>query len=187
MAFRKLTQEDRRIQLVSLIDLIFILLIFFIITSILIKLTRGEAQLYIPTPKNEPGEAQVLVQILDDENYLWVDHTAIDTLNQYTYRRKAPITTKAKVDVLLSKMTLDSTGLQRRIDHLVAESKDRPDKDYFVLIRCPDYLPYHYATSVVEKLVDAPNFEYGCVAGTIDDIKNSKKISVGSNVIEIDF
>ncbi|MFQ5650488.1 MAG: biopolymer transporter ExbD [bacterium] len=187
MAFRRLSLGNRKIQMISLIDLIFILLIFFIITSILIKLTKGEARLYIPTPKNEPGEAQVLVQILDDQKYLWVDHTAIDTLNYYTYKRRNALSTEAKVDVLLQKMTLDSAALQQRIYKLVADAREQPNKDYFVLIRCPDYLPYHHATKIVEKLVDAPNFEYGCVAGTIEEIKNSRNIHVAGNVIQIDL
>ncbi len=187
MAFRRLTHENRKLQMVSLIDLIFILLIFFIITSVMIKMSRGEAQLYIPTPKNEPGEAQVLIQILDEEEFLWVDHTAIDTLNLYTYKRRTALNIQGKVDLLLQKMTLDSAGLRARLDALMAESAADPNKDYFVLIRCPDRLPYYRATALIEELVDLPSFEYGCVAGTIEDIRNSRGIQVQGNVIQIDL
>ncbi|RMF62242.1 MAG: hypothetical protein D6743_12350 [Calditrichaeota bacterium] len=187
MAFRKLNHNRRGVQLVSLIDLIFILLIFFVITSILIKLTRGEARLYIPTPKNEPGEAQILIQILDEDKYLWVDHTAIDTLNLYSYALQDPLSPAAKVDLLLDKLVLSKRRLMERIALLKEASNGHRRKAYYVLIRCPDDLPYHYATSIVEEFVDNPNFEYGCVSGTVEDIRNSRNLAIKGNVIEIDF
>ena len=187
MAFKKRSHGNRKIQLVSLIDLIFILLIFFIMTSVLIKITRGEAKLYIPTPKNEPGEAQVLIQILDRDKYLWLDHTAVDTLHRYRSELPDANDSKIKVDLLLSKMVVDVTGLKNRLHDLESLSIRRLNKEYFVLIRCPDDLPFYYATEIVEMLVDNPTFEYGCVSGTISDIKESKNFSIHGNVIQIDF
>jgi len=187
MAFRKLSHGNRKIQLLSLIDLIFILLIFFIMTSVLIKITRGEAKLYIPTPKSEPGEAQVLIQILGRDKYLWIDHTAVDTL--YRYRSELPDAndSKTKVDLLLSKMVVDVAGLKDRLQGLESFSSRRLHKEYFILIRCPDDLPFYYAIEIVEMLVHNPNLEYGCVSGTISDIKESKNFSIRGNVIQIDF
>ncbi len=187
MAFRKMAHENRRIQLVSLIDLIFILLIFFIMTSVLIKVTRSEAKLYIPTPKNEPGEAQVLIQILDKDSYLWIDHTAIDTLYRYRSELSDTRDGQVKVELLLSKMVVDGARLNDRLQGLESASGERLNREYFVLIRCPDELPFYYATEIIEKLVGKPNFEYGCVSGSIDDIRESKNFSIRGNVIQIDF
>jgi len=187
MAFRRLAADRRKIQLVSLIDLIFILLIFFIIASILIKLTKGESRLYLPTPVNEPGEAQILIQILDQDNYLWLDHTAIDTLAFYSYRLPSPVDNRAKVDLLLNKMTRDRDQLFAQIENLKEESNFQSTREYFVLIRCPDHVPYHYATSIIERLSENPNFEYGCVAGSIEDIRSSKNIYAEGNIIQIDL
>lgn len=187
MAFRKISHANRRIQMVGLIDLIFILLIFFIITSIMIKLTRGESKLHIPTPKNEPGEAQVLIQILENDNYFWLDHTAIDTLNRYSFRFRNPASVAPKIQLLLNKMTLSREELDGRIDALVKGPSANRQQDYFVMIRCPDNLPYSKAVTIIEKLVDLPNFEYGCVSGTVDDLVASKNIQVRGNVLQIDF
>jgi len=60
-------------------------------------------------------------------------------------------------------------------------------KEYFVLIRCPENLPYYYATRIIEKLVDNPYIDYGCVSGSIEDIRTSKNILVEGNVLQIDF
>jgi len=159
MAFRRIPNERRKIQLVSLIDLIFILLIFFIITSIMIKLTKGESRLYIPTPVNEPGEAQILIQILDEDHYLWIDR----------------------------KMTRDRNQLFAEIESLKEASNFQSNREYFVLIRCPEHVPYHYATGIIERLSDNPNFEYGCVAGSIEDIRSSPNIYAEGNIIQIDL
>ncbi|NIR51888.1 hypothetical protein GWO43_25270 [candidate division KSB1 bacterium] len=187
MAFRKLTHDNRRLPLVSLIDLIFILLIFFIITSVMIKLTKGESRLYVPTPKNEPGEAQILLQIVDENQYVWLDHTAIDTLRHYRQQLSNPRDTEATVSFLIKKMTIDQEELFSRVEDLLSSERGSKRDEYFVLIRCPNDLPYFYATNVIEKLVDNPYFEYGCVAGTIDEIKASKRIHIEKNVLEIDF
>ena len=187
MAFRKLSQERRSVPLTSLIDLIFILLIFFIISSIMMKLTKGESKLYIPTPINEPGEAQVLIQILDQDNYLWLDHSAIDTLLFYRNQLPNQKDSRGKVDLLLDKMTINSEMLYDRLANLAESSNFQRNREYFIMIRCPDHLPYYYATDIIERLVDNPNFEYGCVAGSIEDIKASKNIVVQGNIIQIDL
>lgn len=187
MALRKLNHNNRKIQIVSLIDLVFILLIFFLITSVLIELTKGASKLYLPTPKNESGEAEILIQILDEDKYLWIDHTAIDTLNLYSYQLSDPTDPRAKVDLLLSKMTLNFNELDKRIEKLKKPSTARSNKEYFVLIRCPNDKPFYYATNIIEKLVDNPNFEYGCVSGTIEDIRTSRNLLIEGNMIQIDF
>lgn len=184
MAFRKVVHDNRRLTLVSLIDLIFILLLFFIITSVMIKLTKGESKLYIPTPKNEPGEAQILIQIIDEDEYLWLDHRAIDTLRRNDDRHKTP---REKIALLVDEMKVDKAGLYERLENLLSSTKTSLSREYFVLIRCPNFLPYFYATNIIEKLVDNPYFEYGCVAGTIEEILSSKNIHLEGNVLQIDF
>lgn len=187
MAFRRLERDSRRLPLVSLIDLIFILLIFFIITSVMIKLSKGESQLYIPTPKNEPGEAQVLIQIIDADHYLWLDHTAIDALRQFEYDAGRRLDTRTKIAWLVAQMTIDRKTMLARLEKKLEQEGPGSNKEYFVLIRCPDDLPYHLATSIIEKFVDNPFFEYGCVSGTLEEILNSKRVTIEGNVLQIDF
>ena len=128
MAFKKKPPDNRKIQMVSLIDLIFILLLFFIITSVMVKLTLGESKLYIPTPTNEPGEAQILIQIIDENRYLWLDHTAIDTLYEYSEALPNPKDVRAKIDLLVEKMTLDQDALFARLEELLESSNSSTKK-----------------------------------------------------------
>ncbi len=151
-----------------------------------LQLSQGETHRFVPTPKNEPREAQLLIQIIDEGRYLWVDHTAIDLLRQLEYNAGRKPDTRTKINFLVEEMTLDKAELFSRLEHLA--SRDRAhNKAYFVLIRCPDALPYHYATSVIEKLVGNPRFEYGCVSGTLEEILASKNIRIEGNVLEINF
>lgn len=186
MAFKKISHANKKLQMVSLIDLIFILLIFFIITSIMIKLSKGEAKLYVPTPKNEPGEAQIFIQIVDENRYLWVDHTVIDTLNLYSYKLPRPVSDAYKVDLLVNKMTVDSEGLSLKMAQLKQTAQSHPNEEYFVLIRCPQDKPYYLVTDIIEQLVDTPHFQYGCIEGSVDDLRRSR-VFAQANVFEIDF
>ena len=173
--------------MVSLIDLIFILLIFFIITSILVRMSDGEARLYLPTPKNEPGEAQILIQIVDNDEYVWLDHTAIDTLYHYMDEGSVRFGTAGKLSLLLDKMRVNAAELNRRFELLKKASLAKPVNDYFVLVRCPEDKPYTYATDIIEKVADLPNFEYGCVGGSLTELQNSRDVHIEGNVIEIAF
>jgi len=187
MAFRKPLPDRRKLQMVSLIDLIFILLIFFIITSILVRMSDGESRLYLPTPKNEPGEAQILIQIIDDDQYVWLDHTAIDTLYHYTDGGNVHLATADKLSMLLDKMRVNESELNRRIELLKQDKLTTSVSGYFVLVRCPQELPYYYATDILEKVADLPNFEYGCVGGSLAELQNSKDVYIEGNVIEMAF
>ncbi len=173
--------------MVSLIDLIFILLLFFLTTSIMIRYTKGESKLFIPTPKNEPGDAQILIQIIDEEQFLWIDYTAIDTLNKYGYLLADPNDSKIQIDLLSSKMTINSEMLNQRLEKLLQSSSRLRKREYFVLIRCPNHLPYYYATNIIEYLIDNPYFEYGCVSGTIEDIRYCKNLVIEGNILQIDL
>jgi len=186
MAFKKISHANKKLQFVSLIDLIFILLIFFIITSIMIRLSKGEAKLYVPTPKNEPGEAQIFVQIMDADHYLWIDHTVIDTLNEYSYKLPNPVSTAYKLKLIMDKMAVDTETLAGKIDALKKQVGSHPNEDYYVLIRCPEDKPYYLATNIIEQLIDTPYLDYGCVAGSVEDMK-SGKIVTQANVFQIDF
>ncbi|MFQ5602804.1 MAG: biopolymer transporter ExbD [bacterium] len=187
MAFKKLFIENRKVPMVSLIDLIFILLLFFITTSVMINLSKGEARLNIPTPINEPGEAQILIQIIDKDHYFWLDYTAIDTLHYYSYMLPDPNDPAAKIQLLLDKMTISKDELVARLKNLFEFSKKFRNKEHFILIRCPNVYPFYYATNIIEYLIDNPFFEYGCVPGDIEDILASKKVTIDGNILQIDL
>ena len=53
-----------------------------------------------------------------------------------------------------------------------------PFARFFVLIRCPNDIPYFRVIDVITKLSDTPyrNIRYGCVGGTLTQIRQCQRI-----------
>ena len=196
MAFKRLDTEKRKMQLISLMDMAFILLLFFLVTVFIAHPSQQEQKLYVPTPENVRGRAQIMIQLLPDNQFVWIDEssTAIVESIQRDFGYLAPSTLKAKIiDDLLRRNTLESRRLRNRLERLVKQADKDPNAEYFVLIRCPDEIAYFRVVDIIKRLSDCKyhNIKYGCVGGTIDQIRNCKQIRVirkkGRENLWIDF
>ncbi len=180
--FIKISDRNKeKIELVSLIDMIFILLVFFLVTSFVIKLNLQERSLYVPTPKNVLGRAQLLIQFVDENRIFWLDEeasTVVESIEEnYGYLNDASLR-----DRILSNLTSNNiislNQMDSKINHLISAANQDPFTNYFILIRCPNELPYFHVIDVIEKLSSTKyrNIKYGCVGGTFDDIRYCKRI-----------
>jgi biopolymer transport protein ExbD len=180
--FIKISDRNKeKIELVSLIDMIFILLVFFLVTSFVIKLNLQERSLYVPTPKNVLGRAQLLIQFVDENRIFWLDEeasTVVESIEEnYGYLSDASLR-----DRILSNLTSNNiislNQMDSKINHLISAANQDPFTNYFILIRCPNELPYFHVIDVIEKLSSTKyrNIKYGCVGGTFDDIRYCKRI-----------
>ncbi|HDL18589.1 MAG TPA: hypothetical protein ENH29_06005 [Bacteroidetes bacterium] len=191
MAFRKENSTNKKMQLISLMDVVFILLIFFLVSIFFASLPNEERRIFIPTPKNEPGYAQVLIQLIDENSFLYIDPFVTEKLvKEITQIDKKTFMSVAqrlqqKKELIITKNTYpiisqDGSGnfLKAKLMTLVTQADAHPEEKYFAMIRCPDELPYAVVIDVVEILsrTKYKNIQYGCVGGTIDDIRNSKSI-----------
>lgn len=188
MRSRLFGDEKKRLTLVSLMDVVFILLIFFLVSVFFSSLPNEERKLFIPTPKNEPGSAQVLIQLIDEDNYFYIDPlvteglvndiTAIDNRGGLSASAKLA----AKKRLLMRKCTFAIDDAQNnlfgKLNTLMAHANTHPEEEYFVIIRCPGNLPYSRVIDIIQVLSDSKyqNVQYGCVGGTLDDIRNSRRI-----------
>jgi biopolymer transport protein ExbD len=178
--------ERRRLALISLMDVVFILLIFFLVSVFFSSLPNEERKLFIPTPKNEPGSAQVLIQLIDDESFFYIDPLVTETLvNDITRIDNRGGSLAEKRNVLLRRCTFpmrdERSGLNNlveKINGLTDHANLHPEEEYFVIIRCPGELPYSRVIELIQFLGRSTykNIQYGCVGGTISDISGSKKI-----------
>jgi biopolymer transport protein ExbD len=181
MFIKILDRNKEQIELVSLIDMIFILLVFFLVTSFVIKLNLQERSLYVPTPKNVLGRAQLLIQFVDENRIFWLDEeasTVVESIEEnYGYLNDASLR-----DRILSNLTSNNiislNQMDSKINHLISAANQDPFTNYFILIRCPNELPYFHVIDVIEKLSSTKyrNIKYGCVGGTFDDIRYCKRI-----------
>ena len=181
MAFKKLKRHKENVELVSLIDMIFILLVFFLVTSYVIRTPLEERSLYIPTPENTLGRTQILIQILDGEKVFWLDETASAVVSsiEEEFGFLSPDGLRARILNTLAENNLyTNEQLQKAMEGLKQRAKNDPTARFFVLIRCPDEVAYSSVLPIIATLMDTPyrNIRYGCVAGKLGDILNCKKI-----------
>ncbi len=89
MAFKKRLGRIKEVQLVSCMDMIFNLLIFYLVTSYVVSNTKAEKRFVFPTPKVEVGTAEIFIQWLDESNVFWMDQSAAvevqKALNEFSY------------------------------------------------------------------------------------------------------
>jgi biopolymer transport protein ExbD len=178
-------------QLISLMDVVFILLIFFLVSIFFASLPNEERKLLVPTPKNEEGYAQVLIQLVDDRRFFYVDPsitqglvneiTQVDRLSGLSRNQKL----QRKKEILFRRCLFTASDeeeyrklLEERISGLLQLANSHPEQNYFVMIRCPDDIEYARVIEIIQMLTGSKfrNIQYGLVGGTLEDIRNSKSI-----------
>jgi len=188
MAFKKKNENKRKMALVSLIDMAFILLLFFLVTIFVAQLLKAEQKIYVPTPTNKPGRAQILIQLLDNNNFIWIDQKATEIVGQEWEKLEKqdsfwPLSPQQqdirKTSIALNALLREhpASQLEEKLNSLVSEV-DETGAKYFVVIRCPDAIPYSKVVDIIKILSTAATIEYGCVGGTIDQIRNCRSVKI---------
>ncbi len=175
MSFKKRFDSNKNIELTSLIDMIFILFIFFLVSSYMIQTPSQERGLFIPAPKNEPGTAQILIQIIDSNTLFWFDKSDYNFIRNNIIRG---LSTKDIMYRLYNRNSMSFRGLDDEIDNLKSLVKKNPEEHYFVLIRSPNNLACDTVLDIISKIAGQTNIEYGCVGGSMNEILNCKTIKI---------
>jgi len=182
VAFKKVEEGKHKLQLHSLIDMSFILLLFFLVTSMITQLSDTEQLLSIPTPENKTGRAQILVQIIGENEYLYLDDSASiivdEVLRNYGDWKPWQWVRNEIVRRLSTQATYSKSELLLKLALLKKQADAKQEENRFVLIRCPDEAPYYYVMDIIQSIAGSSNLNYGCVGGSLADIKNARKINV---------
>ncbi len=181
MAFDKYDVGRKKPQMMSLIDMAFILLLFFLVTSMVAQMTKEEQKLAIPTPENKPGRAQILVQFVDENGFLYLDQTATSIVEQVQNNfgfKSRQWQQQRIVSTLMNDRYFSKTQLLSRLKELKMNASNHPEENYFVLIRCPDEIAYYHVIEIIQAVSGLSNINYGCVGGSIDDIRNADDIAL---------
>jgi biopolymer transport protein ExbD len=192
VAFKRPKKPKESFELVSLIDMIFILLVFFLVTNFVIKMPLQERSLYIPTPKSETGRAQIVIQFIDGNRIFWLDDTVSGLVSEieenYGYLSPQRLRTRI-VSELIRRNTISSGELNSKLDALRKRADEDPYVSYFILIRCPNDLPFARMIDIIAKISDTAyrNIKYGCVGGELEDIRQCKRITTVSELDDKGF
>jgi biopolymer transport protein ExbD len=181
MAFKNKQRQKEKVELVSLIDMIFILLAFFLVTNFVIRVPQQERNLYIPTPDNTPGNAQIMIQFINEEEVFWIDSHASDVVESME-RELGFLPNEILMDTILTALLdrniLTLSQLDEKIENLKSDANDDPELESFVLVRCPNNVPYFRVIDVIVKLSNTlfQNLKYGCVGGTVEEISKIRTV-----------
>jgi biopolymer transport protein ExbD len=181
VAFKKLRRSKKQVELVSFIDMIFILLIFFLLTNFSLGTSYEERRLFLPTPKNELGRSQIVLQVIEPNSMLWLDETASSIVADIEDNLGYLSTQKLNdviLNTLIEKNTFSVLRVNQKISLIVQRADQNPQVSFFVLIRMPDEAPYYLLVDIISKLTAAQfqNIKYGCIAGTLDQLRQCKSI-----------
>lgn len=181
MAFKKQKAGRRKIELISLIDVVFLLLLFFLITSFVIQLSKQEQKLDIPTPENRRGRTQILIQLLKGKNFFWIDENSaavVQKIREENSYLPANLLNAKILNKLLSTNIFSETDFRAKLQELIRKTDEDPRAKYFVLIRCPNEIPYFRVVNIIKALSGSKygNIKYGCVGGSIAQIGNCIRI-----------
>jgi biopolymer transport protein ExbD len=188
VAFKNKKKPKERIELVSLIDMVFILLVFFLVTSFAIRLPLQERSLSIPTPENSLGRAQTVIQFIDDDRVFWLDEDATSMVEEIEdslgYLSRDRLRNRI-VTELIRRNTISLARLDEELERLRMRAEQDTFARYFVLVRCPDEVPYFRVLDVMTKVSNTrySNIKYGLVGGTLDEIRECQRIHT---VLEVD-
>lgn len=176
MAFKRFKRPKRDIQLVSFMDMIFILLIFYLVTSYVAQAKFKEKKFFFPTPRYELGRAEIFIQWINPNQIFWIDQRSAETvqrlIDKYSYFSSDEQMQKVTEELRDLNM-LDSHAFKDRLYDLVELANHDPRKKYFVVLRCPNELEYFHVMDAVSILSTAQygNIEYGTIGGSFDQIR----------------
>ncbi|MBN2029351.1 biopolymer transporter ExbD [bacterium] len=188
MPFNQKKRPKEQVELISFFDIFFILFVFFLVTSFVVRMPLQERILYIPTPENTLGRAQIVVQFIDEANVFWLDEevSSLVTEIEENYGYLSDTRLRDRIfDELFNQNVLTLEELDKKLSELRLRANQNPDLEYFLLIRCPNEISYFRVLDVITAISETSfrNIKYGCVGGTFDEIRQCRRIYT---VVEID-
>ena len=168
MAFAKLqdVRQRRRLLLFALMDMFFILLLFYLaIVQIDIARESAVSTLYA-TPAREYGRAQILVQMVNADSIIWLDNSSF---RGEDWRRDFPNRFQLSIGDLPERVRVFNEILGPCIGN-----------DVYVVIQCPDWLSYvdvmqlqTRLKEVADESMNGRNLQYALLPGSVDDLRVS--------------
>jgi biopolymer transport protein ExbD len=188
MSFKHKKGQREHVELISFFDMFFILFVFFLVTSFAVRMPLQERTLYIPTPENTLGRAQIVIQFIDETSIFWLDESASSLITEIeeNFGFLSDSNLRDRIfDELFNQNVLSLQELETKFTELRSRANQNPNLEYFLLIRCPNEIPYYQVLDVITNISETlyGNIKYGCVGGTFNEIRQCRRIYT---IVEID-
>ena len=193
MAFHLTYKRKRSLELIALVDMVFVLLIFFILAFIVSKRSLQEKGFLIPVPKEEYGYAQALIQLIDGDRVYYLDELDMNSVAGYCNDRLSAQEIKQR---LMNTNVISYDRLIDKLERIRGQAVRNKDREYFIVIRSPGDLEYTYALEIMALIsnYNLYNMRYGCVGGGLESLsfsscepKEQNFVTYSQKTMQIDF
>ena len=137
--------RHRKITLIPLMDIAFILLIFFLLNMFTLSGNQQETQLKTLIPKKSGSlqGMQAVIQIIDRKKAYWWDSDLVRVIDQ---GYKGPYSRLLKN----KKYLMSLNECQRKLVSLIKKANNTPFRQYRILVRSPEKLPIEIPLKFLE-------------------------------------
>lgn len=165
MPYRYQRKPRRKLMLFPLMDMFFILLIFFLVTSGFSPVPPEQRGTFNNVPRMAVGEAQILIQVINEREVLWLDNTSFsgEWADNLLIANRVPIDIETMRGRLLQ--WYESVGM------CVGD-------EVLVVVRSPHDLPFRSVVFLQESLSNLfesslTRFDvvFSLLPGSVDDIR----------------
>lgn len=177
MPFKHGFLDRKKYGLTPLIDMVFLLLIFFLVTSYVGTGVISEQKLLVPTPIQKEGEMNILIQLYKSNNgdlrCYYIDYTINQVYRRIVEGREyrfGTLSTDPKVvtdrvfQVIKLDYDLSINALKSRLQELTSSTTS-----LFIGVRCPYDVPYFEAVEITSIIPTTSRYgwpiRYGFIEG----------------------
>ena len=143
MSFRRPKEIRRRLMLFPLMDVFFILLIFFLAIAAIKFEKPGRIDeiksVYASTPVPQMGKTHVLIQVNTDGSFIWLDSGSRNLIQQ-------------QGSAAFRSMTYPLNLLQQKAREFCDHASRCSARQINIAVRCPDDLPYGEVWDIQKSL-----------------------------------
>jgi hypothetical protein len=129
----------RKLMLFPLMDMFFILLLYFIVTAGMHPDLRSEKGTIHTTPVEKVGNSQIFIQVINADSLRWLDNTSFTGAWKSNFRNSNIITN-----------TFDA--LKAKLQKYYEELGNCAGTSILVTIRCPGYMDYMFINTLEKRL-----------------------------------
>ena len=166
-------------MLYPLMDMFFILLLFFLVTSGTAPRQARSPGFTCITPVEQVGQAQILLQLIDANTLLWLDNTNFNGSVQEAFSSEYYI-------------TINPNSLEQRLDRFKNDIGQCVGEQILTVIRCPAEMDYGDIINIEQGLEEAfksrmPAFkpQFALLEGSVTEIIEANVITHRSDSVEI--
>jgi len=188
MAFKPAKRNKAKLQLFGLIDTVFILLLFFIVT-LTVGSERKEYTFKSSLPRSGRGYANAVIQILGANRYKWMEYEELrERVDNFEWSVNPEMAIKNSIENTPEITRKQALNRLRSYMERVNNVREARAFRCYVLILCSENIKYGDVIDVLNviNMFDNPYINYGLAYGA-EDALNNVTVQVRNGEFIVDY